>query len=606
MPVPAETLRVILTGKDELSPTMRQVRDGLKKLGLDITSVVAPAGIAAGAIAGMAVAGAKLFGDWQEYTLTIGDFAAKLGTTTEEASALTEMAGDLGVPLTSLQTAFKKMSKEGIDPSIEGLVAVRERLNAAKDPAEKLALATSLLGRAGADLIPVFDQLTNDELRNYIDTMGEGQVVTQREYELAKRNRAELDELTDTWKNLGLTVGGSIAQSINPPLMALSDLLQGNISLWEAWVGFFETQGLDPVEEAIRTRAVEPLQNARGAILGLSDEEVQEAFEVIQENVETKFVSPMEDAAEAAASATTSMQDWTREALLAGATSAAWNAVTEDGIVSVEEYAGMLGFLHSTGQDKLIPILTDATTGFGLLGGQIDTDKASLEALVNLFGDKDGMTTHLYEVTHHIDVYGGGSPSIPAPGGGKYRVDQHGGQLTPEWTLVGERGYELIDPTGYVHPHEESTRLLASLAPQGIQAGAAGVMIDGLVGVGGAYELSGAVPSGGYYIPPTSYGANPPAISAALAEVGAEGAGGPLANLMEEVQQAAAAESAALVASIPAAASAAASEQGRMQVLETRQTGQDTVDELRLVRREIAKLNRTLPTIVRDAVERVK
>jgi len=603
MPVPAETLRVILTGKDELSPTMRQVRDGLKKLGLDITSVVAPAGIAAGAIAGMAVAGAKLFGDWQEYTLTIGDFAAKLGTTTEEASALTEMAGDLGVPLTSLQTAFKKMSKEGIDPSIEGLVAVRERLNAAKDPAEKLALATSLLGRAGADLIPVFDQLTNDELRNYIDTMGEGQVVTQREYELAKRNRAELDELTDTWKNLGLTVGGSIAQSINPPLMALSDLLQGNISLWEAWVGFFETQGLDPVEEAIRTRAVEPLQNARGAILGLSDEEVQEAFEVIQENVETKFVSPMEDAAEAAASATTSMQDWTREALLAGATSAAWNAVTEDGIVSVEEYAGMLGFLHSTGQDKLIPILTDATTGFGLLGGQIDTDKASLEALVNLFGDKDGMTTHLYEVTHHIDVYGGGSPSIPAPGGGKYRVDQHGGQLTPEWTLVGERGYELIDPTGYVHPHEESTRLLASLAPQGIQQAQ----------YGGREWFQATAPA------PTktgtsSYTATGKTGGGTLSQAidlmlgggagGAEGAS--FGSVIEEVQQAAAAESAALVASIPAAASAAASEQGRMQVLETRQTGQDTVDELRLVRREIAKLNRTLPTIVRDAVERVK
>jgi len=594
MPAPAETLRVILTGKDELSPTMRQVRDGLKKLGVDITSVVAPAAAVAGAMAGVAAAGAKLFGDWQEYTLTIGDFAAKLGTTTEEASALTEMAGDLGVPLTSLETAFKKMSKEGIDPSIEGLVAVRERLNAAKDPAEKLALATSLLGRAGADLIPMFDQLTNDELRNYIDTMGEGQVVSQREVELARKNRAELDELGDAWKNFGLVAGGSIAELILPPLERLTGVLSGEMTVFDAWADWFTTSSVAALagwQEAIETHAVVPLQNARGAILGLNDEEVVKVFPDMAERIREGLVDPMD-------AATGSMQDWGRTAIMSAGLAQLWGeAIAFDGI-SAEETKGMMGLLTGDMRAEMLPTLAEAISNFNTATGAVDDVGRALSLLPPL--------TELEVVTYFREVHGGGgSSTITTSWGSEHERRQEGGPLpAAAWTLVGERGYELIDPTGYVHPHEESTRLLASLAPQGIQAGAAGVMIDGLVGVGGAYERSGAGVVGGYSQSTAYYGANPPPVSAGgISEGGA--AGGLFDSVIEEVQQAAAAESAALVASIPAAASAAASEQGRTQVIETRRIGEDTNARLDKILRAIEKQTRTLPTIVRDAVERV-
>jgi hypothetical protein len=78
-----------------------------------------------------------------------------------------------------------------------------------------------------------------------------------------------------------------------------------------------------------------------------------------------------------------------------------------------------------------------------------------------------------------------------------------------------------------------------------------------------------------------------------------------VADIVEEVQQASPQESAALVASIPAAAASAASEQGRQQVAEARNIGNDTILVLRRIEREIAKLNQTFSTVVRDAVERV-
>jgi hypothetical protein len=67
-----------------------------------------------------------------------------------------------------------------------------------------------------------------------------------------------------------------------------------------------------------------------------------------------------------------------------------------------------------------------------------------------------------------------------------------GGPLYKGWTLVGERGYELISPSGYVHPHEQSKKMLDG----GFRPGK-GLMFGGdietpgqLIG-GGGYETQG-------------------------------------------------------------------------------------------------------------------
>jgi hypothetical protein len=38
-----------------------------------------------------------------------------------------------------------------------------------------------------------------------------------------------------------------------------------------------------------------------------------------------------------------------------------------------------------------------------------------------------------------------------------------GGKPGSGWWMAGERGFELVDPTGYVHPHDESMSLLKLL-----------------------------------------------------------------------------------------------------------------------------------------------
>jgi len=208
-----------------------------------IKSVAGPIAAAAGAIIGLEAAGAKLVKGWQDNTLAVGDLADKLGVTTEEASALREIAGDLGVPIGSLEMGFKTMAKEGIAPSIEGLIEAKHRIEEAKDPTERMQIATKLLGRAAGDLLPVFKQLNDNQLRHYVETMKAGQVVTAEEVRRARELRDAIDETTDAYEGAKLELGGLIAQKLDLTgrLKNLNEVLSGEISYWD---GLAETFGI--------------------------------------------------------------------------------------------------------------------------------------------------------------------------------------------------------------------------------------------------------------------------------------------------------------------------------------------------------------------------
>jgi hypothetical protein len=217
-------------------------------------------------------------GLWLSNTLSVGDFADKLGTTTEEASALREMAGDLNVNLGSLEMGFKVMSRQGIDPSIEGLIEVRRQVLGAGSDSERLALAQKLLGRAGADLIPIFEQLNEEALRGYIDKMGEGQVVTAAEVVQARQLRDALEATSDEWENARLLAGGLAVETLNvsEKLARFNLVLSGQLPFWEGWWMSITGTTLAMREAEQMTRdeafAIRDLEDAFGSVGGSADD----------------------------------------------------------------------------------------------------------------------------------------------------------------------------------------------------------------------------------------------------------------------------------------------------------------------------------------------
>jgi hypothetical protein len=223
------TVEVTIKAIDKMTPTTERVRgslggltDGFKTAGLVIAGFVA-AGYAVNRVLDATV------GSWKRNTLAIADFADKIGASTEDASVLMEIAADLGVELGALEMGFKTMARQGIQPSVEGLIEVKHRLESAGSESQRLAMAQKLLGRTGADLLPVFAQLNDKQLREYIENMGEGQIVTKEEAARARELRDTMDDLGDAWKNVTLEIGGFLAAGAIEELQSLALILGGDV-----------------------------------------------------------------------------------------------------------------------------------------------------------------------------------------------------------------------------------------------------------------------------------------------------------------------------------------------------------------------------------------
>jgi len=76
-------------------------------------------------------------------------------------------------------------------------------------------------------LIPMFNDLTDDELLNYIDTMGDSEIVTLEMLEAAGKQREALLSLQGSWDSLKLSIGGVLALNFGPFLSDLAAALRG-------------------------------------------------------------------------------------------------------------------------------------------------------------------------------------------------------------------------------------------------------------------------------------------------------------------------------------------------------------------------------------------
>lgn len=235
----AKILDLIYRVTDKATPGIRRVKTEQDKFNVSMKDAAKIAAAASAAFASVGKVTVDLIMAYQDYTIAAGEMAHTLGVTVEEASAMIEASNDLGIEVTTLEAAFKAMSRNGIDPSIAGLVEVRSRLGETTSDADRMALALKLLGKSGADLLPLFDQLTDQQLADFVSTMSDAQVVTEAEYQAALRNRAAIAEMADIYETAKLSVGGFLAEGLIPYvgiLKAIPNVLDAIIARWKKWL----------------------------------------------------------------------------------------------------------------------------------------------------------------------------------------------------------------------------------------------------------------------------------------------------------------------------------------------------------------------------------
>lgn len=201
---------------------------GVGGIGASLAGLAEPALMAAGAITAVGVGIRVLMADWQEHVIGIGDFAAVLGISHEEASVLNAIAQEYNITQGDMLTAMENLVRDGLDPTVEGLIAAKGLIEDSEDPTERLKTAFDLLGKKGAEeLIPMFNDLTTTELENYITTMGASEIVTLDMLEAARDQQEALDSLKGSWDNIKLSIGGVLALNFAPFLSNLASALRG-------------------------------------------------------------------------------------------------------------------------------------------------------------------------------------------------------------------------------------------------------------------------------------------------------------------------------------------------------------------------------------------
>lgn len=480
-------------------------------------------------------------GQAMEYAASVRDLSIATGEGAEGSSRLLQVLDDFGVSGDQLTTAMRALREQGINPSVESLARMSgEYLRLNPGLERQNFLAQNFGTRIGPQFARVMEQGTSAILARG-EGIADGLILTQADIDLSEELIHVQDDLHDQWQGIVVTLSTGVLPGLVAVLTSVNQLFDA-LGDDLSIRNLLENFGLIE-DEAPRVALSLEAINAEADELAM------------QSGLPPDFTQSIEDADGATRDLTEAqLLELAAEALLAGN-------------VELANY-------------------------YATMATQVEANADAVRSLIEQLDQLNG-TTVAYTIqvngtpiaiTEEQQQHLQNLPNTKRSGGGHAGVDEEfgfasGGPLSPI-AEVGEQGTEGII-NGIVIPHDiwERMKALGLVPDEHFQKG------------------------GGKSPWPSSDKPLPSSEKLPWSDK-TPSSGTPPPTIEDIIQEAAASESAALAATIPAAAATAASEQGKQQVAETRRVGDDTVAELRLLRREVAKLNRTLPTLVSDAVQR--
>ena len=197
---------------------------------------------AAAAGAAVVAFGVKSVNAFQDLALSAGKFADATGLAVEDASRLIEVASDIGVEASSVEKSIGFMNKTlGNSPELFKNLGIQieysnggakdvsgtflnviDRLKSIKDPSERAAAATKLLGRGWMEMSELI-MGGSGALRKSMSEVSEQKVISEEELKKARDYRAAMDNLKDRFEDISLTVGAKVAPAF---ANAVNDVLK--------------------------------------------------------------------------------------------------------------------------------------------------------------------------------------------------------------------------------------------------------------------------------------------------------------------------------------------------------------------------------------------
>ena len=182
-------------------------------VGNAIQGLVNPATLAVGALTAIGGVIKGSYGDFQNYAGAVRDLALVSGTGAEQSSLLLQVLDDFEISAEDVTVATKKMTANGLVPTVETLAQLSDQYLAIQDPMERNEFVLKNLGKAGLEWVNVLSQgsealmKTSDEVNKYL-------ILSDEQIKKAEQERLAMDALSDSWQGVKIQIGSAMGNLI--------------------------------------------------------------------------------------------------------------------------------------------------------------------------------------------------------------------------------------------------------------------------------------------------------------------------------------------------------------------------------------------------------
>lgn len=202
-------------------------KDSIKAL-QNVKTGVSNAMLAMGALAGVAATLSgivvNLSNVFKDYTLQVADLSRLTGTSMEETSRMIQVADDLGISYEGLQKSLWFAAKQGIEVNLEALGRMSDEYNGFSSAAERATFLAKNFGRGGAEMGKLL-QVGSEGQKQLTASVEAGLIVTEKSRQKALEYTFAVDQLSDAWYGLKVSIGQALVPLLTGVLTDIPDAL---------------------------------------------------------------------------------------------------------------------------------------------------------------------------------------------------------------------------------------------------------------------------------------------------------------------------------------------------------------------------------------------
>jgi hypothetical protein len=234
-----------------------------------------------------------------DYAIEVGQAARTLGSTTEEASRLIQVADDVGISFDALKTSMKLAQKDGFEPNIEGLARMSDEYLKLAPGVERTQYLLDRFGKSGDEMAKIMEK-GGKSIREMSAAIDDNLIVTEEGFKQAEQYRVAVDELNDAWDGFTMQIG----QKTVPVMTDLLTASKKNIDAGWDWKDALD--GIPLVNLYHRIHDLRQAHDENTAALAEAEQVAGEATGAFEDEAEmTKRLAEEQKAAEQAIKAMT-------------------------------------------------------------------------------------------------------------------------------------------------------------------------------------------------------------------------------------------------------------------------------------------------------------